>query len=72
MKLNVVLEGNMRAFAESGFDELDMEYFEEHGLNTDRHMITSEMTRHTLRRFRFSRIKTNRAIGFARSRRMKR
>lgn len=32
----------MRAFAESGFDELDMEYFEEHGLNTDRHMINQE------------------------------
>lgn len=32
----------MRAFAESGFDELDMEYFEEHGLITDRHMINQE------------------------------
>lgn len=32
----------MKAFAESGFDELDMEYFEEHGLNTDRHMINQE------------------------------
>ena len=32
----------MRPFAESGFDELDMAYFEEHGLITDRHMINQE------------------------------
>lgn len=32
----------MREFAESVFDELDMEYFEEHGLITDRHMINQE------------------------------